>query len=200
MDLRTGNSWTERKSKPTCSDQGSECVKIIYNTSVVSFQHTVIYFYLTTYVFGLSLKCHLSERRWNPNRETTMKDLRWLSQSYICFYNSAFAELSVYFSFLNRRYNFVYFWLFQGISEIRHEILDMWSLWIVFVSAGFQEKFGFVGEEEGLQTPSRVRFDIQSTFLQKLYKKALNSAYLGVSQWLPQETKHACCSPEESSG
>lgn len=51
--------------------------------------------------------------------------------------------------------------LFQGIREIPHEILDVCNLCYVFVSAGFQEKFGFVGEEEGLQTPSRVRFDIQ---------------------------------------
>lgn len=68
------------------------------------------------------------------------------------------------------------FMLFQGISEIRHEIRDMYNLRFVFVSAGFQEKFGFVGEEEGLQTPSRVSFDIQSAFffffLQKLYKKS----------------------------
>lgn len=56
------------------------------------------------------------------------------------------------------------FLLFQGISEIRHEIRDMYNLRFVFVSAGFQEKFGFVGEEEGLQTPSRVSFDIQSAF------------------------------------
>lgn len=52
----------------------------------------------------------------------------------------------------------------------------------VFVSAGFQEKFGFVGEEEGLQTPSRVRFDIQLSFFNYIYiYKALNST-LGVSQ------------------
>lgn len=127
------------------------------------FSRRLYIFYLPTYVFGLSLKCRLSERRWNPSRETTMKDLRWLSQSYICSYTTAFAEISVYFSFFSTNVT-ILFMLFQGLSDIRHEILDMCNLCFVFVVAGFQEKFGFVGEEEGLQTPSRVRFDIQSAF------------------------------------
>lgn len=199
----------ETEVKPTWSKTKDANVLKYCTTSLSAAVFPSIQLFIVTclfYIFGAGIFKMSSFRKALKSQQKNHHERSQVIVSVLCllFYNSAYAEICIFATNIKNCFR-----LCQGIWSKRstQNRIYMCNLCLCFCASRLAGRIWVCWRRRRttnfVQSKIRYLFSVGffcPQYLHPKIRKAAICACFVISQWLPQETKHSCCSPKESAG